>query len=402
MPVTITVAPNATIRRTASSWILDMRLPGGRRKRPSLGRLATTTQDQAIVKAAEIIRRHIVAPDTSDPTRAPTLEAWVAYYIETRGGQWAQNTAKLNGLVLNSFVASAGPEVRLTHLTAGLIWPWIGEQRERGLADATVKKNLRIVRAALEAAEHEMPWFRSPARAVKIRAPKVDRGDARRLSQDELDALYAAAAEEKGGGSIVALIALCRLAGTRCNEALRLTWDDIDFAKGRVEITPKGGRESTKQRRRLVPLRPALAEILLSWRDRGAPSPCYGLREDDRELYRRLDRIRVRAGVEPYGKPLHELRSMCEMDWLRDGHQPEFVAAWLGHSVNVMRGHYLRPDEAAMDEAAGQGGRGALFRLVRALPPEMVDSAIRALEALGSSGAQAGHRGDAEAEGPES
>jgi hypothetical protein len=54
---------------------------------------------------------------------------------------------------------------------------------------------------------------------------------------------------------------------------------------------------------------------------------------------RDADAIIQRAGLAPWGKPLHTLRKSLESDWL--GTHPVLdVTKWLGNSPDVARKHY--------------------------------------------------------------
>jgi integrase/recombinase XerD len=59
-----------------------------------------------------------------------------------------------------------------------------------------------------------------------------------------------------GGDRLELAAALMAYAGLRCCEVARLTWGDVDLARGLLYVTGKGGRQAT------VPIAPPLAVIL--------------------------------------------------------------------------------------------------------------------------------------------
>lgn len=144
------------------------------------------------------------------------------------------------------------------------------------------------------------------------------------------------------------LLGLARYAGLRTpSETHLLTWADVDFAAGKLHFrSPKTERFAGKGRR-IVPIVPELAAILLRRFD-DAP-------EGETQLVkirgagarrRKMLAIAKRAGVELWDDCWQTLRRSAEIDFATDF--PAFVAAkWLGHSPTVALRHYTTavPDE---------------------------------------------------------
>jgi integrase len=71
---------------------------------------------------------------------------------------------------------------------------------------------------------------------------------------------------------LLAFIAIGAFAGLRSQEIMRLTWDDIRFEDGFIEVTAAKAKTAS---RRLVPLHPVLASWLLPLRKKDGPVPGY-------------------------------------------------------------------------------------------------------------------------------
>lgn len=148
------------------------------------------------------------------------------------------------------------------------------------------------------------------------------------------------------------LFAFARYAGLRCGEILRLRSDDVDLPGRRIRVWPEGGVEGTKQRARVVPIDPSLYMFLTEH-----PLGKYvysATTTAPNNLRRDLLAAVKRAGVAPYGKPLHNLRKSRETDWLST-YPVMDVCAWLGHDPSVAQRHYHAVRTESFDKVTGQG-----------------------------------------------
>ena len=134
---------------------------------------------------------------------------------------------------------------------------------------------------------------------------------------------------------------LFRWTGLRGSDAVRLTWDEIDWDA--LEIN----RLTQKRKKRVVlPIKQELLFALEAERDKRSPKP------DDRVLlnpatgkpltrpglYRRMLALGVRAGV-PDAHP-HRYRDSFAVDMLACGANPYDVAKLLGDTVGTVEKHY--------------------------------------------------------------
>jgi len=142
-------------------------------------------------------------------------------------------------------------------------------------------------------------------------------------------------------------LALCRLAGLRQGEALRLRRRHVDWGHKCLSVwAPK------TKRSRLVPISLELQSILREAFDRTTGDDDFivtGVTIPN--LWRDFQVIAKHAGVQVWKKWCHTLRKNCEEDWNNRRHPLYKVAAWMGHSSSVAMEFYL-PDDRDLQAAA--------------------------------------------------
>lgn len=187
----------------------------------------------------------------------------------------------------------------------------------------------------------------NPFDRIKTTAPKVD-VEWRYVSAEETERMLDAARDWR------IVIAIARYAGLRANEIKRLQWADVDLQRGAISVTNPGRVNTTKKKARTVPIQPAMSVEFSQQLARinhvlGDPWPSgevcavgWG------DYLRKIERIRKRANVERYGKPLHSMRKSLETDWLAQFPLPA-VANFLGHDPSVALKHYFKVSDSTFD-----------------------------------------------------
>lgn len=86
-------------------------------------------------------------------------------------------------------------------------------------------------------------------------------------------------------------------------------------------------------------------------------------RSHGQNLRTTFTKIITRAGLKPWPRLFHALRSSCETDWC-DRFPAHVVASWVGHSPLIAARHYLQTRDAHFQAAAagGEALRNALQR----------------------------------------
>jgi len=128
----------------------------------------------------------------------------------------------------------------------------------------------------------------------------------------------------------LAWVTLVLLAGLRPNEALKITWSDIDLNKHTVRVSPQASK--TRQRR-IVHLMPAAVAWLKMAKAMGAclPTPATGARRWRRQL---RDMLKLRRWSQDI------LRHTCASYWLAWLQDAGKVAHELGNSAGMLLRFY--------------------------------------------------------------
>ncbi len=115
-----------------------------------------------------------------------------------------------------------------------------------------------------------------------------------------------------------------------------------------VETKHHEGREI-----RLIPLYPELKDVLEGWRAKAPTESEWVIartRSSKTNLRTQLERIIVAAGLKPWPKLFHNLRSSRETELMED-HPLHVVCAWMGSTPKVAAKHYLQVTGEHFDKA---------------------------------------------------
>lgn len=351
------------IERAGKYLRLAWQTAAGVRRTKGIGRADAITGARA-----EVLRRQKAAELHADPELATaetmTLAVWRTRFMGSVGAELAETTqAGLDG-TFDKLDAFFGAGVRMSQITTGRakdfrVWLGSNQWGGRPITLATIRKHVRHAKIIFGRAVVERGTTgvaANPFAHESGSVPSVDK-DWAIIGDAEMTKILEACPDD--GWRM--LFALARWAGLRSNEARRLEWADIHWDHPcRIQIRlplDRHGREapeSTKHRKRLVPIQPRLEGILREGFTRageGAVGPCDGLPIPAERLTEGARAILRRAGVD-YGKPLHTLRKNLETEWARKYPLP-IVTAWLGNSPAVALKHYVRAELADMDGVVG-------------------------------------------------
>ena len=164
------------------------------------------------------------------------------------------------------------------------------------------------------------------------------------------------------------MIALARFGGLRCpSEVLSLKWEHVNFETMRMTVPSPKTEHLPGRAYRPCPIFEALAPHLADAFERAAPGEIYVVGGPRGERYRAasasvkgwvscnvrtpFEKLIRRAGLIPWPRLFHNLRASCETDLAAEfpGH---VVAAWIGHSQETMRKHYLQVRESDYEAAS--------------------------------------------------
>ncbi len=152
-----------------------------------------------------------------------------------------------------------------------------------------------------------------------------------------------------------AIVSLCRFGGLRCpSEILTLRWNDIDFERGKMNVrSPKlEGQQGEFRTMPLFPeVRTALEELMIE--PDGSDYVIKNQRQGtDTNLRTTLEKIIIKAKIEPWQKPFQNLRSSRETE-LAHEYPVHVVTKCLGNSPKVAMAHYLQVRDTDFAKASG-------------------------------------------------
>lgn len=285
--------------------------------------------------------------EDANPSRdgkAPTLAQWRDKYKELRANELADETMYLHTLTFRYLCEHFGEGVRIDRLTRASAAEWragldLGEQ-----STCLHVRNAKVIFG--KAVDLDIlttnPFDRENGTPAAVDKEWAEIGPA------DMEKILA----ECPNDGWRALFGLCRWAGTRRGEALRVKWADVDLAASVLRVVNEGA-QTTKKRSRTVPLSPRLHKLLQAIFD-AAPTGAVRPTEDVAEgnLSHQADAILTRAGF-AYAKPFHTLRKNLETEWMAV-YPVLDVASWLGHSPTVAAKHYVRTTPETLARVTGR------------------------------------------------
>ncbi len=239
---------------------------------------------------------------------------------------------------------------------------WLLTQK---LAAATVAKRLSFARTFLHVARKHKLIDENPFCEVKIPTANVS------LRQRFIDRDMVQKLLDVANPTWRTIIALARFGGLRCpSEVLSLEWRHVDWERGRLTVpSPKTDRYDGKENR-TIPLFPELRKYLEEAFELAEPGQTHVIGGNHLakaarptgwkscNLRTTFGKLVKRAGLEPWPRLFHNLRSSRETELLEE-FPVHVVALWMGHDAKVSLKHYAQTTEAHFDRAASGAKSGA-------------------------------------------
>jgi integrase len=332
------------------------------------------------------------------PNRGPApdarLAAFIDQYIAKRHVDAKPQTLKSFRKFANRLIDFFGPDKSMADVKQSQVDDWVRfmktkpaeKKRYRGppYAPATIARMIKGARQLFKAALRADLIARNPFEDTKA-GSHTDKDRQFFVTREMTERVL----EACPGNQWELLVALSRYGGLRCpSEHFALTWEDVDWTRGRFWVpSPKTQHHEGKEGR-WVPLFPELMKYL---------RPAWELAEAKAKetggvvkgpviiinrgpgalpnLRTRFLKIIRRAGLTPWPKLFQNLRASRETELA--GEYPLHVAcAWIGNSTSIAQKHYLQVTEEDFERAAKSAVNGA------AEGPEM--SSASAVAGLGN------------------
>jgi integrase len=279
------------------------------------------------------------------------LADYIAGRTDVKGG-----TATNLKIGANRLTAFFGDNRDLRSITPGDCDQWAIWLKER-YAGATVGKSVKWARQFFRAAvrkkliaENPFEEVKAPAMSNKAREFFVSREVTARVLQACPNAEWRL------------IFALSRYGGLRCpSEHLALTWPDVDWERGRFRVTSPKTEHHEGKEERWVPIFPELRPHLEEAFEQAADGELHVItryRRLNKNLRTQLGRIIRRAGLTPWPRLFHNLRSSRETE-LAAEYPLHIVCAWIGNTERIAQKHYLQVTDADFERAAKSGAEGA-------------------------------------------
>jgi integrase len=303
-----------------------------------------------------------------------TLEGYLADYTARRSDVKA-STATVYGHTRRCLVAFFGAEMPLTAITPGRaddFARWLRQSAPKGqeLAENTARRRLGIAKQFFRAAVRDRLIESNPFADQKGVGVLANRDRDRYVTPEEAKAVLDACPDAQWK----LIFALSRYGGLRCpSEHLALRWGDIDFELGRIDVRASKTEHHVGKGVRTIPLfdelRPllqtALDELLETFdpkANRLSEQPVITrFRSSTTNLRTQLERIILRAKIQPWPKLFQNLRSSLATDLSNNPRIPDYVAAsWLGHSVLIANRHYRQVLPEHFDAVTGNPMRQSM------------------------------------------
>lgn len=234
---------------------------------------------------------------------------------------------------------------------------WRKSMQDEGLAEATIAKRAKTARQIFARAvrwkmlaDNPLEDIKTGSQSNRTRMRYISRADAQKVLDACPDAQWRL------------IVALSRFGGLRCpSEVMPLRWSDINFETGTITVRSCKTEGYAGKEQRSLPLFPELREHLLAAfaeAEEGAEFVITRYRSPGCNLRTQMLRIIARAGLAPWPKPFHNLRSTRQTELCEE--YPSHVSCrWLGNTTAVAVQHYLQvTDEHHRRAVAGTGGSG--------------------------------------------
>jgi len=251
----------------------------------------------------------------------------------------------------DSLIDYFGESTPIRDITPMMAEKWRQSLYDAKLAGATIAKRTQTAKQIFRRAVK--PWkmiVESPFADLKV-GSQANKARMFFIGRDVADKVIEACPDAQWR----LLFALSRYGGLRCpSEHLGLKWGDIDFEHGRIRVPSPKTEHHEGGDCRVIPMFPELRKPLLdvfTEAEPGAEFVVTRYRQANSNLRTQLNRIIRKAGLKPWPKLFHNLRSSRQTE-LAQSYPLHVVCEWIGNSRAVAQEHYLQITDAHFESAA--------------------------------------------------
>lgn len=332
-------------RRTGSTyWHYDFAVNGIR------FRGSTATEDRAtaeIIEAklrSDVLLNAVVGKKPDITLNEALARHWLEHGSELRSATRVMQIGRL-------LIKIIGKPTLLSSITTGTISEYIAKRRGAGVANATVNRELAVLRAVLRRAERrwEVAVGMVDWQTLRLREPPPPE---RYLTPEEAGQLIDAAAEH-----LKQIIKFALLTGARRENILSLDWSQVDLPSRQIAFQVKSATTGTKPH--VIPVSTPLLALLASLgpQDAGAVFTYSPIRKGGWLMPPRpvADiKTAFKAAVRRAGIPVlrfHDLRHTAASWMVQEGVPLDTVRDVLGHSSIAVTVRYAHRGAGAKRDA---------------------------------------------------
>jgi integrase len=251
----------------------------------------------------------------------------------------------------DSLIGYFGESTPIRDITPMMAEKWRQSLYDAKLANATIAKRTQTAKQIFRRAVK--PWkmiAESPFADLKV-GSQSNKARMFYIGRDVADKVIEGCPDAQWR----LLFVLSRYGGLRCpSEHLALRWGDIDFEKGRILVHSPKTEHHEGGDCRVIPMFPELRGPLMDVFTEAEPGTEFVItryRQANSNLRTQLNRIIHKAGLKPWPKLFHNLRSSRQTE-LAQSYPIHVVCEWIGNSRAVAQEHYLQITDADFEHAA--------------------------------------------------
>jgi integrase len=283
-----------------------------------------------------LVRAGLVQPRQED-TPPVTLGQFLDAYFSSLGPQ-KPNTARNNlraRRLLEEYLGTGRTLISITEGDGDAYRNWL--LKEKKLAKSGIGRDIGRAKTFFKAATRRRLIPASPF--AHVQCPSQINPSRKHYIPLEVIAKVIAACPDNEWRLI---FAFARFAGLRIpSEIEGLKWSDIHWEASRFTVNAHKVAHHAGHETRSVPIFPQLRPYLEAAHEELGHGCEYVVprAKDGPNLRRYAQQIIKRAGVPQWPKLFVNCRASCEKD-LMEGHRPDAVLGWIGHSARVALQHY--------------------------------------------------------------
>jgi integrase len=348
------------------TYLIDFADKNGKRRQISLGHADKKKADRQLAQKERELRMGIVELDRVK------LRELLADYLEQTRTQIEPSTSYSAAYRMQDMIDAVGNKYadEVTYRDCEKFQQYC---IDKPLAPASANTHIKMVKRIFSLAVKRGQLDNNPFDGLPLL--KIPRKSIRLLSAEEYEKVIRCAPSPIWRARLM----LAKTAGLRRGEALNLTINDIDFAKGKIIVQAKSVTKHTwrwvvkDKDRRELPLIDKAAQLLIDIQTGLPEGQPYLLLTPQRYRYliklsnagKLLDRISkcpasnfrrywkcicMKAGIEDI--TFQDLRATCITEWLEKGMMPHEVQRLAGHSsIDTTMNYYVGIRESMIDRA---------------------------------------------------